>query len=134
MKKIITVIYLLGAFLLTACSASKLENIRVKELDYTVVKEEDIPEELKIEIDSRKDQPFELSYESEGYLYAVRGYGQKKTGGYSIRVSDLYLGKNAVYIQLDLEGPRTVEQEMEGTSCPVIVLKLEGRTEPVIFQ
>lgn len=120
--------------LLAGCSFGKIENIRVKDLDYTVVKEENIPEDLKTMIEEQKQEPFELSYESQGYLYVVRGYGMQDTGGYSISVSDMYLGEESIYIQTDLKGPRTPKEELPGHSYPYIVLKLEGRREPVIFQ
>lgn len=134
MRKGTGLLLLLLFLLLTGCSVSKIENIRVKELDYTVVKEEDIPAELAEEIEKKKGEPFEISMESQGYLYVGKGYGAKDTGGYSIVVSDLYLGRNSIYVQTDLKGPRTPSEELPGTSHPYIVLKLEGRTEPVIFQ
>ena len=134
MKRFICLMMILVLALSTGCSMSKIENIRVAELDYTVVKEEDIPEELAATIEQEKVDPFEMSYESDGYLYVVRGYGMQDTGGYSIRVSDLYLGQNAIYVQTDLEGPRTAADKLPGTSYPYIVLKIEGQTEPVIFQ
>lgn len=131
MKKLVL---LLLALLLTGCSVSKIENIRVEDLDFTVVNEEDIPEELAEMIEKQKTEPFEITFESDGYLYAARGYGEQESGGYSIAVSDLYLGQGAIYIQTDLKGPRTAAEKLPGTSCPYIVLKMEGRTEPVIYQ
>ena len=132
MKKIC--LLLAALLLLAGCSISKVENIRVKDLDYTVVNEEDIPQELAEKMEERKEQPYQFSLESEGYLYVARGYGAQETGGYSVVVSDLYLGEGAIYIQTDLKGPRTAAEELPGTSYPHIVLKLEGRSEPVIFQ
>ena len=132
MRKIM--LLLAAVFLLTGCSLSKVENIRVKDLDYTVVNEEDIPAELAEEIEERKAEPFQVTFEDSGYLYVARGYGKQDSGGYSIAVSDLYLGQGAVYIQTDLKGPRTTAEKLPGVSYPYIVLKLEGRTEPVIYQ
>lgn len=125
---------MMAVFLFAGCSIGKVENIRVEDLDYTVVNEEDIPSELAALMEERKTEPFQLSYESDGYLYVARGYGAQSTGGYSISVSDMYLGEGAIYVQTDLSGPRTPADELPGTSYPYIVLKLEGRTEPVIFQ
>lgn len=129
-------IVLLGVLItaLTGCKMIKVENVRVEDLDYTVVRESEIPETLMTEIQTRKAEPFELTFEQEGYLYAVRGYGKQESGGYSIQVSDLYLGKNAIYIQTDLVGPETSEEKTKGVSYPYIVLKLEARAEVVCFQ
>lgn len=134
MKKISCCIVLILAIVLSGCKMIKVENVRVEDLDYTVVRQSDIPEALMTMIQEKKAEPFEVTYEHEGYLYVVRGYGKQTTGGYSITVSDLYLGKNAIYIEMDLVGPETEEQKAEGASYPYIVLKLEGRTEPVFFQ
>ena len=116
------------------CKMVKVENVRVEELDYTVVTDRDIPEILKNLIQEQKTEPFELTYEFEGYLYVAKGYGKQESGGYSIRVNDLYLGKNAIYVEMDLVGPETMEEMAAGASYPYIVLKLEGRTEPVLFE
>lgn len=129
------VISLMMIIITTAgCKVVKVENVRVEDLDYTVVTDRDIPEILKSLIQEQKTEPFELTYEFEGYLYVVKGYGKQDTGGYSIRVNDLYLGKNAIYAEMDLVGPETIEERAEGASYPYIVLKLEGRTEPVFFE
>lgn len=134
MKKIYCFILAILMLVLSGCKMIKVENVRVEDLDYTVVRERDIPETLMALIQEKKAEPFEATYEYEGYLYVVRGYGKQESGGYSITVSDLYLGKNAIYIEMDLTGPETVEEKTEGVSYPYIVLKLEGRTEPVFFQ
>lgn len=118
----------------SGCQVVKVEDVRIEDLDYTVVRERDIPEELLAIIQEKKSEPFELTYEQEGYLYVVRGYGKKDTGGYSISVADLYLGKNGIYAELNLTGPETVEEGATGVSYPYIVLKLEGRTESVYFK
>lgn len=44
------------------------------------------------------------------------------------------MGKNAIYVELNLTGPVTIEEKAEGASYPYLVLKLEGRTEPVCFK
>lgn len=134
MRKICCFFLVTLMLLLSGCKMIKVENVRVEELDYTVVRETDIPETLMALIQEKKAEAFDATYEHEGYLYIVRGYGKQKSGGYSITVSDLYLGKNAIYVEMDLVGPETLEEKTEGVSYPYIVLKLEGRTEPVFFQ
>ncbi len=133
MRKTILITCFFLSFLLMGCSVGKIENIRVRDLDYTVVNEKDIPEKLKETIESKKAESFQLAFESSGYLYIARGYGAKETGGYSVTVSDLYLGKNGIYVQTQLYGPETEKDMKKGVSYPYIVIKLEGRTEPVMF-
>lgn len=134
-KYFIFIVVLLTVCLgVSGCRVVKVEDVRLEDLDYTVVRERDIPEELVTMIQEKKSDPFDLTYEQEGYLYVVRGYGKKDTGGYSISVADLYLGKNGIYAELNLTGPETVEEGAKGASYPYIVLKLEGRNEPVYFK
>ncbi len=129
------VLFLMMLIVTTAgCKMVKVENVRVEDLDYTIVTDRDLPEELKSMIQKMKGEEFDFTYEFEGYLYIVKGYGKQDTGGYSITVNDLYLGKNAIYVEMDLYGPETIDEKAEGASYPYIVLKLEGRSEPVIFQ
>ena len=134
MRKISCFVLIFLMIMMSGCKMVTVENVRVEDLDYTVVRDRDIPETLMTMIQEKKAEPFELTYEYEGYLYVVKGYGKQETGGYSISVSDLYLGKNAIYIEMNLVGPETTEQKAEGASYPYIVLKLENRTEPVYFQ
>lgn len=133
MKKLILAVGLLLMIFMMGCSIGKVENIRIRELDYTVVSDREIPKRLKEAIEERKKEGFQLAFESDGYLYLARGYGGKETGGYSITVKDLYLGKNSIYIQTELYGPETEAEMKKGISYPYIVVKLEGRTEPVQF-
>lgn len=120
-------------FLMEGCSVGKIENIRLRNLDYTVVEECEIPKQLKESIEQHKSSPFQMVYESEGYLYIAKGYGEKETGGYSIGVQDLYLGKSSIYIQTQLIGPENEEEMTPGVSYPYLVVKLEGYQEPVRF-
>lgn len=120
-------------FLMEGCSVGKIENIRLRDLDYTVVEEREIPEKLKESIEQHKSSPFQMVYESEGYLYIAKGYGEKETGGYSIGVQDLYLGKSSIYIQTRLIGPVNEDEMTPGVSYPYLVVKLEGYQEPVRF-
>ena len=133
MKKFVWCLCLVLGFVLMGCSVGRVEHIRVRELDYTVVSDRDIPMRLKEAIEEHKEEPFQIVFESDGYLFLARGYGAKDMGGYSITVKDLYLGKNSIYIQTELYGPETEAEMKQGTSYPYVVVKLEGREEPVQF-
>ena len=60
--------------------------------------EEKIPEELKTVIAEKGTEPFHLTYSDDQNLYISIGYGQQKTGGYSIAVDELYLTEDAIYV------------------------------------
>ena len=85
----------LGALLLTGCGLLSKENVKLRDLDFTVLSEEKIPEELKTVIAEKGTEPFQLTYSDNQNLYISIGYGEQKTGGYSIAVDALYLTDNA---------------------------------------
>lgn len=120
--------------MLTGCSVEKEEQDKVRDLEFTVVGEADLPEELKNLITEKKAAPFKLTYSNDQGLYIVVGYGEQATGGYSIEVGDLYLTENAIVIDTELKGPEKGEQTGVEKSYPYIVVKTEYLEEPVIFQ
>lgn len=106
---------------------------KVADLDYAVLEEAMIPEPLLDIIEERKTAPFKLSYSDEENLYLVVGYGTQETGGYSIRVNELYLAEENIYLNADLLGPERSEEVSPMPTYPYLVLKLAARRESVIF-
>lgn len=107
---------------------------KTQNLDYTVVKEEEIPEEMRSLIEEKKGQEFQMTYQSGEYLYLLKGYGQQMSGGYSIQIEELSLGESAIYFKTLLIGPSKGEKVSKEPSYPYIVVKLAYREEPVQFQ
>ena len=70
----------LGALLLTGCGLLSKENVKLRDLDFTVLSEEKIPEELKTVIAEKGTEPFQLTYSDNQNLYISIGYGEQKTG------------------------------------------------------
>lgn len=126
-------VLLLAVLLLSACKSSKTSVDKLRDLEFTVVEEVDLPEELKSIIDEKKAEPFKLSYGNEAYLYVVMGYGEQKTGGYSIQVDELYETDNAIYINTTLLGPSKDETVTNTPSCPYVVVKTEFIDKSVVF-
>ena len=48
---------------------------------YTVVKQTEIPAEVLEIIEKQKAQEFQMTYQSEDYLYIMKGYGLQNSGG-----------------------------------------------------
>ncbi len=122
------------AGLLAGCAALTAKSEKIRDLEYTVVKEEDLPEELRLQIDEKKEARFKITYQSDGYLYIASGYGEQETGGYSIAMKELYLSDNAVYFDTELCGPQKGETINHAPSYPYIVVKTEAVEKPVVFQ
>ena len=109
------------------------ENVKLRDLDFTVLSEEKIPEELKSIIEEKKAQPFKLTYSDNEYLFICIGYGEQATGGYSIAVNELYLTDSAIHVNTQLLGPENSERGSNVPSYPFIVIKTEFLDQTVIF-
>lgn len=121
------------AGMLTGCKTQNTDIKKIKDLDFTVVEDADLPGELKEIIDEKKENPFKLSYSNKDNLYIVVGYGKQNSGGYSISVDALYLTKNAIYIDTNLIGPTKNDMVSQGLTYPYIVVKLEYMEQRVVF-
>ena len=93
-------------------------------------------EELKTVIVEKGTEPFHLTYSDDQNLYISIGYGQQKTGGYSIAVDELYLTEDAIYVGTTLLGPEITGQKKgaEKASTPSIVIKTEFLDKTVIYE
>lgn len=133
MKKIIPLILLLS-IVFTGCTISKEESAeKISDVDFTVVEEIDIPEEVKTVIEERKTNPFQVAYITDGATYIMVGYGEQPTGGYSITIDELYLAENGVHVRTTLLGPdKDVTVDIH-PSYPYVVLKTEITEEDVVF-
>lgn len=121
-------------FVLTGCTMLSEERIKLRDLDFTVLSEEKVPEELMTIIEEKKGEPFKLTYSDNEFLYISIGYGEQATGGYSIAVNELYLTDNAIYVNTSLLGPEGSVQGQNAPSYPYIVIKTEYLDQTVIFE
>lgn len=120
------------AVLMTGCSFGREEEEKTN-LEFTVVDEERLPEELKKIVNEKKEEAFKLTYGDGGYLYLCVGYGKQETGGYSISVNALYTTQNALYVDTDLIGPKDAKEKGSGASYPYIVIKTPFVDKTVVF-
>ena len=123
---------LLWAVLLAGCGIGG-EDEKKTNLEFTVVDEERLPEELKKLVEEKKAEPFKLTYADGGYLYLCAGYGKQETGGYSISVNELYATDNAIYLDTNLIGPMEADVMGANPSYPYIVIKTPFMDKTVVF-
>lgn len=123
---------LMAAFV--GCSFQSDERIKLRDLDFTILSQEMIPEELAGIMEEKEAEPFKLTYSDNKYLYICIGYGEQATGGYSIAVNELYLTDNAIYVNTTLLGPDASEKNNSAPSYPSIVIKTEYLDQTVIFE
>ncbi|MEE1028593.1 MAG: protease complex subunit PrcB family protein [Agathobacter sp.] len=117
-----------------ACMGIDVSTEAGEYLEFTVVKGDDIPEDLRKQIDESKDKYFKITYKDDEYLYIANGYGKQKSGGYSVAVKEFYKLRNALYFKTELLGPEQNEQVNDEESYPYVVIKTEIREEPVVFR
>lgn len=134
MKKIcLLVIVSIMAATLSACGGETEKEENRNNLEFTVVSEDRLPDELKEILDQKKESAFKLTYADEGYLYICVGYGKQESGGYSVTVNELYETDNAIYVNTNLLGPKAGSSPGSSPSYPYIVLKIEFRDKTVVF-
>lgn len=119
---------------LTGCGLEEQKPQKLKDLDYTIVEESEIPQKLMETIEERKEGEFKASFENEDGLYLVHGYGEQETGGYSIVVRNLYLTKQALYFDTELLGPENGSDPPKKPSYPYIVVKTEKQEQNIVFE
>lgn len=135
MRRIFTVILCISIVtLFCGCSMKKMDANKIRDIEFTVTEEENIPEELWGKMQERGKKPFKLTYADQGELYIAVGYGEQTTSGYSIEVTDCYETKNAIYVHTNLIGPSKDEKIMETETYPYVVIKMEYVDKNVVFQ
>lgn len=118
----------------TGCRSETGDDEKIRDLEFTVVGEKEIPEELADMISQKREKPFKLTYADGADMYIVIGEGPQQGGGYSIAVRELYLTENAVVIRTELTGPGKDEASGTDMSYPVLVVKTQFVEEPVVFR
>lgn len=134
MRAALCFILLTGALAVSGCTLLSEEKIKLRDLDFTVLGEEMIPEQLKTIIEEKKASPFQITYTDRQNLYICIGYGEQETGGYSIAVNELYLTDTNICVSTSLLGPDAAEKNNKTPSYPFIVIKTECLEQTVIYE
>ena len=119
--------------LLAGCAILSEEKIKLRDLEFTVLSEDKIPEELMSILEEKKSKTFQITYSDNEFLYICIGYGEQETGGYSIAVNELYLTETNICVNTSLLGPEASDKGNKTPSYPYIVLKTEFLDKTVIF-
>lgn len=121
-------------FTLMGCETVDDGDTRGKDLDYTVVPTADIPKDFATELDGKKINAFQMTYEDGEYLYVAVGYGEQAGGGFNIQVVGVYERGQSLCIETSLTGPGENEIVSDKPSYPYIVIKTEKTDRDVKFQ
>lgn len=132
-RKGLIVLWTGAVIFLSACSVDTIKDGKIKNLEYTVVAADEVPEELMAQIEEEKKEPMKITFSDMGYLYIVHSYGTQETSGYSIEVKELYETENAICIETELLGPKKTEEIIETETYPFVVVKIEENEKYVVF-
>ncbi len=127
MKRIFITTCLIIFFLsaLAGCELVKTGAEKIKDLDYTVCDESRLPAELAELINEKKKEPFKLTYRTKDYLYIAVGYGAQDRADLNVKMKELYLTKNAIYVDTALESAGSATLENNLVSYPWIAAKCQ---------
>ena len=110
----------------SGCGASGPQEEERKETAFTLVSAEKLPEELAELIEENKKEEIRMTYTDAGETYLVRGYGEQKTGGYSIEVVRCESDEQTLFFDTRLLGPETGKRLQKEPSYPVLVAKTKA--------
>ena len=132
-RKLLISLLLLMLVLLSGCRFVKIREEERQPLEYEIVGQDQIPEELAAIIRERKTGKMQMTYQRGGEMYLVKGYGQQLSGGYSIQVEELGESGNGLFFITRLLGPKDLS-EAGVPSYPSIVIKTRRQEKPVTFR
>ncbi len=132
LKTVIAVMLIVVMSGISGCSVERGRKNNNKEVDYTIVKSQDIPEQLKSQIDMKMRDEFDITYSDGNSMYIVSGYGEVPTGGYSITVEELVMDKDNINVRTKLHAPEENNDVVQEFSCPYVVIKLEDSDKKVV--
>lgn len=118
---------------MSGCSLSNSSTEKVADVDFTVVADAEIPQEVKEVLEEKKQEEFRVVFSADENMYIAIGYGERKTSGYSISVEELYKTADSIRVKTNLIGPSKGETISEETTYPTIVIKIENSDYPVVF-
>ncbi len=134
------VLVLLGMTpMLCACGTRDVNGIGQAEkeqtdMDFTVCEAGRLPAELVELIESKKAEPFRLTFMTREYMYIVVGYGAQPRGGCSVTVNELYRTEDAVHIKTNLVGVEGETIRIDGMTYPYVAVKCENQNLPVVYE
>lgn len=132
-KKCAAVLALAFGFCLLGCGGASTSEAKLSDLDFTVVSNDNIQEDIRKLIDEKKENPFQMTYSDGNYKYIVVGYGRQESGGYSIQVKEVYDTENTICVRTALVGPESGETGQTQPSYPFIVIKIQNMDKTVVF-
>ena len=135
-KKIKLTIFMAACIMImlifVGCAGESTEDDKLKDIEFTVIGEDQQPDSLKEIIAEKSAQTFQISYTLGEELYIAVGYGEQPSGGYSISVNAFYETEESLVIDTTLIGPGKAENVTNTPTQPYVVIKTENIADKAI--
>lgn len=123
---------IMSVLCLSGCTVRKIDmNDRHKKA-YEIVPPEKLPEMCKKQVEMCKKNPFTYVYEENNRMYLVRGYGEKETGGYRVKIVEVAESSNTVFLKTELCGPK--QKMPKKNTYPYCVVKVRADGKMAVFE
>ncbi|MFI3237738.1 MAG: protease complex subunit PrcB family protein [Lachnospiraceae bacterium] len=106
---------------------------KVRDIEYTILSDDRIPEELQVLLEERKEEAFSMTYSDKEHMYICIGYGEQEYCGHSIVINQLFLGEYGILIDTSLLGPDAGKEKIDEKQYPYIVMKTEWMQEVPLY-
>lgn len=133
-KRALFLFLVLLAALFAGCGEKQEKPEKIKDIEFTVQEEGQVPTELLEKIKEKQKEPFRMTYVTDGYMYIAQGFGTQATSGYSIRVPELYESADGIVFSAELLGPAKDEPVLQVETYPFIVIKIPDFGLDVLFE
>ena len=120
--------------LLGGCMFMEASDEKIKDRAFVIVNEEVLPDEIRSIIETKKTEAFQMAYHEENVTYIILGYGMQETSGYSIQVNEVYEGKDSIWVDADLIGPRKNDEIENEPSYPYVIIKTDKIEQLIRFK
>ena len=133
-EKICEIVMVIGlGALLCGCTLLDTSDKKIADMEFTIVDEEMLPEEIRNMIEDKKETAFQMAYHEDELSYIILGYGFQETSGYSIKVNDVYQGENSIWVDTDLIGPEKSEEVEEIPTYPYVIIRTHKIDQMIRF-
>lgn len=132
--RVLMIVAVVWLMILSGCKLEETDSKKIKDLDYTICDEGKLPDALVQLIQEKKREPFKLTYNTKDYLYIVVGYGAQDRTDLSIRLKELYLTENAIFVDTELSSVEETTLQDDKCTYPWIAVKCELYDVQVIFE
>ena len=121
---------------LTISCGKKSDEAEVYPLEYEVCDETELPDELRIMIEERKEEEFQIIYENSACRYVAAGYGKQKRDEYVVAVKDFYGSGKEIVLDTILIHKSKGEKGRVGRPglCPYIVIRTSHMEGQIAFE